>query len=155
MPVVRRFLLRDVRGLIEALTARRQRMFASTAKALTAAAEASSSGGEINPVDIAGRIGVDPEDLKAWFGYLGIGSQPDFKLDLLTEKIEKTGAYDFVQGWGTSKTPMLLANSSNEHVRVPGNMKASRRGSPSFANSERRRRMAQPRWPQHCASKAK
>ena len=40
--------LRDVRGLIEALTARRQRIFASTAKALTAAAEASSSPGEIN-----------------------------------------------------------------------------------------------------------
>ena len=115
--------LRDVRGLIEALTARRQRIFASTAKALTAAAEASTSPGEINAVDISGRIGVDPEDLKAWFGYLGIGSPSDFKLDLLTEKIEKTGAYDFVQGWGTSKAPMLLANSSNENVRVPGNMK--------------------------------
>jgi hypothetical protein len=24
----------------------------------------------------------------------------------------KTGAYDFVQGWGTSKMPMLLTNSS-------------------------------------------
>ena len=48
----------------------------------------------------------------------------DFKLDLLSAKIEKTGSYDFVQGWGTAKLPMVLANSSNEHVRVPGNMKA-------------------------------
>src|SRR5262249_57036284 len=31
--------------------------------------------------------------------------------------------YDFVQGWGTSETPLLLANSSDKHVRVPGNIK--------------------------------
>ncbi len=114
--------LRDVRALVDTLTERRKRMFPSTATALNAAAELG-----VSPVDtavIASRIGVDPDDLKAWFGYLGVGPQPDFKLDLLTSKIEKTGAYDFVQGWGTSKTPMLLANASNEHVRIPGNMKA-------------------------------
>ena len=104
--------LRDVRPLIDTLSARRQRIFASTAKALTAAADA-------RPFAEA----VDPEDLKAWFGYLGIGSQSDFKLDLLTTKIERNGAYDFIQGWGTSKLPMLLANSSNEQVRIPGSMK--------------------------------
>ena len=117
-------LLRDVRSLIDALTARRQRMFTSTAKVLMAAAEASSSPERVDVAGISSRIGVDPDDLKAWFGYLGIGVQSEFKLDLLTARIEKTGAYDFVQGWGTSKTPMVLANSSNDHVRIPGNMKA-------------------------------
>ncbi|MEO8659524.1 MAG: DUF1592 domain-containing protein, partial [Bryobacteraceae bacterium] len=47
----------------------------------------------------------------------------DFKLDLLKAKIEKTATYDFVKGWGSTETPLLLANSSDQHVRVPGNMK--------------------------------
>lgn len=116
--------LRDLPSLIDALTERRQRIFASTAKALAATAEASSSTGSVDPTALAARAGIDPSDLKAWFAYLGIGSQAEFKLDLLNSKIEKTGTYEFVQGWGTSKTPMLLANSSDTDVRVPGNMKA-------------------------------
>jgi hypothetical protein len=115
-------LLRDVRALVQELTARRERVFAATARSLAAAAEASSSSGAADPVALARRFGVEVEDLKAWFEYLGVDSATDFKLDLITTKIEKTGTYDFVQGWGSAKAAMLLANSSNEHVRVPGNM---------------------------------
>ena len=31
--------------------------------------------------------------------------------------------YDFVKGWGSHETPLLVANSSDQHVRIPGNMK--------------------------------
>jgi hypothetical protein len=117
-------LLRDVRALIDALTARRQRIFSSTAKALAAAAEATSSRQTVDLTAMSSRIAIEPDDLKAWFDYVGVGAQSDLKLHLLSAMIEKTGEYDFVQGWGTSKAPMILANSSNEHVRVPGNMKA-------------------------------
>ena len=40
-----------------------------------------------------------------------------------TAKINKTGGYDFISGWGSDATPLVLANSSDQHVRVPGNMK--------------------------------
>ncbi len=34
----------------------------------------------------------------------------------------KGSNYDFIQGWNTNDLPQLLANSSGQHVRVPGNM---------------------------------
>src|SRR5262249_10829143 len=41
----------------------------------------------------------------------------------LTQKISSAAGYDFIQGWGTPDTPNLVANSSEQHVRIPGNMK--------------------------------
>jgi hypothetical protein len=110
--------LRDLRSFISELTARRARIFAAAANSLLAAEEANTDTGAL-----ASRFGVDPEAMKAWFDFLGIHSSGDFKLDLLTKKIQKSGTYDFVQGWGSTELPMLLANSSDQHVRVPGNMK--------------------------------
>ena len=37
--------------------------------------------------------------------------------------MEKVGGYDFVNGWGSSETPLAIANSSDGQVRVPGVMK--------------------------------
>ena len=102
-------LLRDVPGLVQELTHRRTQIFAATAKALTAAEESAE------PSDLATR---------AWFHFLGVQSSKTFALDLLKDKIQKSGTYDFVQGWGSDQLPMVLANSSNQNVRVPGNMKA-------------------------------
>ncbi len=106
-------LLRDLRAFVDELTARRRRIFAATAQSLNAAAGVST----------AAQGSGDPEATKAWFDYLGVDASKAFKLDLFTSKIEKSGTYDFVQGWGSPKAAMLLANSSGQHVRVPGNMK--------------------------------
>lgn len=111
-------LLRDLRGFVDELTARRERVFAATGQSLLAAEEASA-----DPADLARRFNVDAESLQAWFGFLGVRSSAGFKLDLLTKQIAKTGTFDFVQGWGSAQTPMVLANSSGQHVRIPGNMK--------------------------------
>ena len=35
----------------------------------------------------------------------------------------QAAGYDFVKGWGSRETPSLVANSSDQHVRIPGNMK--------------------------------
>lgn len=98
-------LLRDLPALADELSAKRARVFAVTASSL-----------------MTPETG-DP----AWVEFLGLQrTATDFRLDLLTKKIEKSGDYDFVQGWGsaTAPLPMLLANSSEtQHVRVPGNMK--------------------------------
>jgi hypothetical protein len=91
----------------------------ATAKSLMAASEANTDRGAL-----AHRFGVDPAALQAWFDFLGVNSSTDFKLDLLTKKIEKIATYDFVQGWGSPETPMLIANASDQAVRVPGNLKA-------------------------------
>lgn len=96
--------LRDVRGLVEDLTAWREQVLAGTEKALAGAGE--------------------PETRKAWFDFLGVGARGEYKLDWLTKKIEKSGGYEFVQGWGSPDLPMVLANSSGQGVRVPGTMKA-------------------------------
>ena len=85
--------LRDVRALVGALTLRRQEVFANTAAKLNAEAERDHS------------------------------NDPSPSLELLTSKIQKVGAFDFIQGWGGGKLPSVLANSTGQHVRIPGNMK--------------------------------
>ncbi len=85
--------LRDVRALVGALTLRRQEVFSTTAAKLNAEAERDHAN------DLPTAI------------------QP------LTNKIQKVGTFDFIQGWGGGKLPSVLANSTAQHVRIPGNMK--------------------------------
>ncbi len=85
--------LRDVRALVGALTLRRQEVFATTAAKLNAEAERDHTN-DLPPT-----------------------------IELLTNKIAKVGAFDFIQGWGGGKLPSVLANSTAQHVRIPGNMK--------------------------------
>ena len=116
-------LLRDVRGFVGELTARRERILASTARALAAAAEAGGAKGGADVAVLAQRHGMDAGALKAWFDYLGIGPGSPIKLDYFTKPLPKAGEYDFVKGWGSPDLPSLLANSSDQQVRIPGNMK--------------------------------
>ena len=67
---------------------------------------------------------VNPVARNAWFDYLGVTKGAGIKLDLLTSRIEKAATFAFIQGWGGGKQPSLLANSTAQHVRIPGNMKA-------------------------------
>jgi hypothetical protein len=102
--------LRDVRGMVAALSKQREVIVADTAAALQAAA--GLSGNAVNPVA-----------RNAWFDYLGVTKGVGNKLDLLTARIEKAATFAFIQGWGGGKQPSLLANSTAQHVRIPGNMK--------------------------------
>jgi len=114
-------LLRDVRQVSAELTQRRDRIFASAAKCLAAAAEAGED--KIDVSALARRHDVDAESLEAWLGYLGVGSSSTIKIDsYFTSKLTKVSNYDFINGWGSNDTPLLVANASDEHVRIPGNM---------------------------------
>ena len=43
------------------------------------------------------------------------------KLDpLLTKKMESTPDYDFIKGWTGADALSVVANSSDQHVRIPG-----------------------------------
>ncbi|MBI3864161.1 MAG: DUF1587 domain-containing protein, partial [Planctomycetia bacterium] len=116
-------LLRDVRGFTRELVARRERVFASAANCLSAAAEAGAAKETLDVAALARRHKVDEPTLAAWIDFLGIGPTATIKLDLFTQRIEKSAGYDFVKGWGSGETPNLAANSSGTHVRIPGNMK--------------------------------
>ncbi|HMC26255.1 MAG TPA: DUF1592 domain-containing protein, partial [Verrucomicrobiae bacterium] len=115
-------LLRDLRAVTEELAERRQKIFAATAKSLAAAAEASAVQSEPNVGELARKHGVEPDLLSAWLNYLGIGGV--LKIEgHFTGQIQNSSGYDFIKGWGSDNTPLLVANSSDQHVRIPGNMK--------------------------------
>ncbi len=117
-------LLRDVRDVTRDLAARRARVFARAAAYLTAADEAAAAQGKADLAGLSQKHGVELEILRAWLDYLGIGGGGPLKVEgHFTNKIGKASGYDFVNGWGKDETPLLVANSSDQHVRIPGNMK--------------------------------
>ena len=117
-------MLRDVREVARDVAARRQRMIASSAKCLGAATEASRLAGCANLPILAQKHGVDTDDLAAWIDYLGIGVTGSVQLGTpLTRKIEKVAGYETVKGWIGDGDLSVLANSSDQHLRIPGNLK--------------------------------
>ena len=111
--------LRDVPGLAKRLAKLRREMLGDTTKLLTAAAEFASEKPDI--VALAKQHGVDAAALAAWLNYLVLGSSGPVKVErLFTQKLSKSGDYDFVNGWGTVGTPSVSANSSGTEVRIPG-----------------------------------
>lgn len=117
-------LLKDVRQVAARLSARRERVLADTVKYLAASDEAAAAQGKAEVTELAKKHGIEAESLAAWLDYLGIGAGGAVDLKgHFTAKIDNAANYDFVKGWGSHETPLLLANSSDQHVRVPGNMK--------------------------------
>ena len=120
-------LLRDVRSVTQELTARREQMFASAAACLQAAAtiHARAMAGENSDVAVmAAQFQVAPEMLTAWLDYLGIGVGGPAKIGkLITTKTSNVSNYQFVTGWAAENALSVLANSSDQAVRVPGDMK--------------------------------
>jgi len=116
-------LLRDVRRVHAELAERRQQMFATAAQCLAAAAEAKSATTEVDVRVLAKQHGVEPELLSAWLDYLGIGTSGPVQLGTpLTRKMEGSAGYDFIRGWVGDDALSVVANSSDQHVRIPGNM---------------------------------
>jgi len=115
-------LLRDVRGVVEELKRRRSVVIATVGRCLEAASEAIRQPSDL--AELARRHGVDVEVLGAWFDYLGLGNGGAVTIEnYFTKTYSSSAGYDFIKGWGDGATPNLSANSSDQHVRVPGNMK--------------------------------
>ncbi len=114
-------LLRDVREVSRELSARREKNLADTANLLAAAAQAEA--GQTNIAEFAAQHGVEAEALAAWLDYLGISATGPVKIEGHFTDIYTNGSgFAFINGWGKSGTPNLAANSSNQKVRIPGNM---------------------------------
>jgi hypothetical protein len=116
-------LLRDARGAINALTHLRQRLFASAAACLAAADEIREARTVNDLASLSRKHDVDADLLAVWLEYLGLRTDQPARIEThMTSRIEKSAEFDFVQGWGSGDTPNLVANSSDQHVRIPGNM---------------------------------
>ena len=117
-------LLRDVRELGRVFAERRGRVFAATAKCLAAARQVGTNNSPAAIAALAQQQGIEADVFAAWLEYLGLGAGGTSKIEgHFTDKMMGSGGYDFVNGWGKSETPLLVANSSDQHVRIPGNMK--------------------------------
>ena len=117
-------LLRDVRAVARDLARRREQVFAHASAYLAAADEAATGQGHADISTLAKKHGIEPDALRAWLDYLGIGSGDAVQLQgYLAHKTTKGSGYDFINGWSNPGLPELVANSSGQHVRIPGNMK--------------------------------
>ena len=115
--------LRDVRAVVSTLATQREKIFSSVAGALAAAAEITGSPDEKALAQLAQKHGIEPAVLTAWLNGLGL-AMGEARIDShLTQKLEKLESYDFIKGWAGAEALSVLANSTDQHVRVPGNMK--------------------------------
>jgi hypothetical protein len=115
-------LLRDLQTTYQQLSVRRDRILADTAKYLAAAGKAEA--GEKDIAALAREQGIESDALAAWLDYLGVNASGPVKIENhFTQTYSNGNGYAFITGWGPSGTPNLAANSSDQHVRIPGNMK--------------------------------
>ena len=113
--------LKDLRRQSEYLIARRQEVFAATERYLSACIAAQEKGENVDIAALAAERQLDPQALAGWLNYLGTVPQGAVVVENhLTAKIVNSGGYNFVQGWGTSETPNLVANSSDQEAHIPG-----------------------------------
>lgn len=117
-------LLRDVREVTGQLAAKRHQIFSTAALCLEAAAEISALQESADLQQLATKYKVEPESLVAWFDYLGIGTSGAVKLGpSISGRMESGAGYEFIRGWMSNDALSVVANSSDQHVRIPGNMK--------------------------------
>ena len=116
--------LGSIKELRERITRLKEEMLKRTAVYLAAVAEAGAGDPDNPPLELgklAEKHQVDAAALKVWLDYLAIRvSEPVQVTGHFTKKMTKSGNYDFIHGWGTSETPLVSANSSDQEVRVPG-----------------------------------
>ncbi len=114
--------LRDVRAAMDTLMTYRAAACSSASECLAAAAEMVASPDKDALAAVAQKHGVSPAVLGAWLDYLGIGAASPRIDSHMTQKLEKSGNYDFIKGWIGGDSLSVVANSSDQHVRIPGNM---------------------------------
>ena len=116
-------LLKDIRGTTHELAALRAELFADTDKYLLAVDESTSADGKPDLPELAKKHALEPAALAAWLDYLGMGSGSAKIEGHFTKKLPSHPVYKSIHGWGLSETPLVVANSGDELIRIPGNMK--------------------------------
>ena len=115
-------LLRDLAGLKQRLAQAQRDALSRTTDYLSAVAELESAEAGVTEESFAvaaAKHELDANALKAWTAFLGVGAEPVIVSGHFDET-ETHGDYNFIRSWGTGKTPIVTANSSDNQVRVPG-----------------------------------
>jgi len=116
-------LLRDCQDLVPYLKEANANLLNHSKLALQAADWASRQTVPIVIADVAKKFQCEEAILQAWFDYLGIQSTGEIEVrGHLAERLEKVAGYEFVSGWSGANALSVIANSSAEHVRIPGNL---------------------------------
>jgi hypothetical protein len=119
--------LRDVRQVIADRIASRRLVQSSVVRCLAAAAEVEQQLDESFDLEslerLAARHEVEPRVLAAWLNYLGLHGGETSIQGHLTQQQQQGAGYAFVQGWAEADALGVMANSSDQHVRIPGNLK--------------------------------
>jgi hypothetical protein len=114
--------IKDLQQVISEWSRSRGAVLSNLTNTLSAVAEVVRSKEPDLPAASA-RAGADPQQVSAWLDYLG-GGITNHSLNYFTNQLTKIAGHEFVSGWGSMDTPNLVANSSDEDVRVPGNVPA-------------------------------
>ncbi|CAM9688851.1 unnamed protein product [Discosporangium mesarthrocarpum] len=115
-------LLRDLAGLKQRLAQAQRDALSRTTDYLIAIAELESGEAGVTEESLAAAAAkheLDANALKAWTAFLGVGAEPVI-VSSHFDKTETHGDYNFIRSWGTGKTPIVTANSSDNQVRIPG-----------------------------------
>ena len=121
-------LLRDLAGLRQSLKTAQTEILARTTDYLTAVEEIETNSENLTIkqlANVAKQHGLEPNALKVWMGYLGIGPNEAVVISGHFNKTTIHGNYNFIHSWGTGTTPNVTANSSDNQVRIPGIAKAN------------------------------
>lgn len=112
--------LRDVRKVVTVLSAYQDKILASAAASLNAAVEVEGPLNDRQLDLLAQKHAVDRVVLASWLSYLGVGAQKTSIDSYISRKLERAENYDFVQGWVGDHALTVVANSSDQSVRIPG-----------------------------------
>lgn len=115
-------LLRDLRKTTAILSSHRQKILASAKECLGAAGTATAPLVDQQITALATQQKIAPLVLKAWLSYLGVGQQEAHIDSYITGKTEQVQNYPFIKGWVGENALSVLANSSDQSVRIPGEM---------------------------------
>lgn len=116
-------LLRDCSVMVPYLKAVNTKLLRQSKSAFAAADWAINQSTPVALSDLAKQFECDEDVLQAWFEYLGLQAANSQKVKgHLTERLQRISGYDFVTGWTGADALGIIANSSSEHVRIPGNL---------------------------------
>ena len=118
-------LLRDLRATSIALPQKRDAFLANFPNYLSAARYAQKTTTPTDLAQLAAQHKIDPLTLECWLRYLGISyTGQAFIQEFLDNPIASLAGHNFVKGWGVEgqSALSLVANASDEAVRVPGDL---------------------------------
>ncbi len=115
-------MLRDLEHAAEQLESSRETLKQHTQACLNAANELLA-----NPTlevgDLASRYQVPQEQLQAWVNYLGISKDTRYAIDnYISQASTSLTEHSYVTGWIGADSLNVIANSSDQHVRIPGHL---------------------------------